>query len=97
MFDVDGSGTVSLAEFMETMARFSGTNLDSKIEFLFKVQLRNVVVVFISNQISGTLSTSFAAPGQFFSPGFGADSTFASDPISLLKKFQNDEAHKLQR
>jgi Ca2+-binding EF-hand superfamily protein len=37
VFDADGSGTVSLAEFIEAMARFSGHNLDSKIEFLFKV------------------------------------------------------------
>jgi Ca2+-binding EF-hand superfamily protein len=37
VFDVDGSGTVSLAEFMEALARFSGSHADSKIEFLFKV------------------------------------------------------------
>ena len=37
IFDKDGSGTVSLAEFIETMHQFSGQGEDEKISFLFKV------------------------------------------------------------
>ena len=37
IFDKDGSGTVSLAEFIETMHQFSGQGDDEKISFLFKV------------------------------------------------------------
>lgn len=37
IFDKDGSGTVSLPEFIETMHQFSGQGDDEKISFLFKV------------------------------------------------------------
>ena len=50
IFDKDGSGTVSLAEFIETMHQFSGQGEDEKISFLFKVyDLNGEYSVFLDN------------------------------------------------
>ena len=37
IFDRDGNGTVSMAEFIETMHAFAGQTSDEKLVFLFKV------------------------------------------------------------
>ena len=42
IFDKDGSGTVSLAEFIETMHQFSGQGEDEKISFSMTLQSRKV-------------------------------------------------------
>ena len=53
IFDKDGSGTVSLAEFIETMHQFSGQGEDEKISFLFKVyDLNGMFSLFLNNDFS---------------------------------------------
>ena len=37
IFDRDGNGTVSMAEFIDTMHQFAGQSSDEKLVFLFKV------------------------------------------------------------
>lgn len=37
IFDKDGSGTVSLEEFLETMHQFSNQGEEEKLSFLFRV------------------------------------------------------------
>ena len=37
IFDCDGNGTVSMAEFIDTMHKFAGQSSDEKLVFLFKV------------------------------------------------------------
>eukprot|EP00095_Tigriopus_kingsejongensis_P001895 snap_masked-scaffold287_size221780-processed-gene-0.15 protein:Tk01895 transcript:snap_masked-scaffold287_size221780-processed-gene-0.15-mRNA-1 annotation:"predicted protein" len=37
IFDRDGNGTVSMAEFIDTMHQFAGQTSDEKLVFLFKV------------------------------------------------------------
>ena len=37
IFDVDGNGTVSMSEFIDTMHKFAGQSSDEKLVFLFRV------------------------------------------------------------
>ncbi len=37
IFDRDSNGTVSMAEFIDTMHQFAGPSPDEKLVFLFKV------------------------------------------------------------
>lgn len=37
IFDCDGNGTVSMAEFIDTMHKFAGQSSDEKLVFLFRV------------------------------------------------------------
>ena len=37
IFDRDKNGSVSMAEFIDTMHQFAGTGVDEKLVFLFKV------------------------------------------------------------
>ena len=38
IFDIDGDGTISMAEFLDTMDKYAGSTSDvEKVQFLFKV------------------------------------------------------------
>lgn len=37
IFDRDGSGTVSMQEFLDAVSKFSGQSMDNKIKFLFDI------------------------------------------------------------
>ena len=43
VFDRDGSGTVSLAEMLECVSRFSVQDNETKIQFLFKVTIQILI------------------------------------------------------
>ena len=61
IFDKDGSGTVSLAEFIETMHQFSGQGEDEKISFLFKVyDLNGMYSLFLNNKFLAIQFQQFA-------------------------------------
>ena len=46
IFDKDGSGSVSLEEFLETMHQFAQQGDEEKLSFLFKVDRRDTELVW---------------------------------------------------
>ena len=44
IFDKDGSGSVSLEEFLETMHQFAQQGDEEKLSFLFKVDRRDILL-----------------------------------------------------
>ena len=46
IFDKDGSGSVSLEEFLETMHQFAQQGDEEKLSFLFKVVRRDTELVW---------------------------------------------------
>ena len=65
IFDKDGSGTVSLPEFIETMHQFSGQGDDEKISFLFKVYDLNgkTHIILCSHRETSSILTMFQTTG----------------------------------
>jgi len=69
VFDKDGSGTVSLEEFLETMQQFAAQNEDDKIHFLFKVYDPNGDGVIDESELGEVLKACMSESGMKFDDG----------------------------
>lgn len=94
IFDEDGSGAISLHEFLDAMHKFAGQDADDKIRFLFKVYDVDGDGVIRCEELGKVIRACLAENGMKFSDTqtgrfFVCELVFVECWMSHNKKIKN--------